>query len=450
MSLHSSVETRPAPAIVAVDRKAKILAVVRVSSGNFLEMYDFMVFGYYATDIGKAFFPGGTHYLKLMLSLLTFGAGFLMRPFGAIVLGAYTDHHGRRAGLILTLTLMSVGILTIACTPSYARIGVIAPLLVLLGRLLQGFSAGVELGGVSVYLSEIATPGHKGFYVSWQSASQQVAVMFAALIGVGLHSILSPVKMTLWGWRVPLLLGCGIVPVLFLLRRSLQETDEFLARKHRSSTSEILRSLTSRWRIVVTGMMMVTMTTVSFYMITAYTPTFGQSVLHLASVHSLLVTLCVGASNLFWLPAMGSLSDRIGRRPLLIMCTCLMLASAYPAMLWLVHSPSFTRLLTVELWFSFLYGSYNGAMVVFLTEMMPASMRTTGFALAYSLATAIFGGFTPVISTYLIHTTGNRAMPGVWLSVAAVCGLAAAIIAKPAPESTRFATGADPIASACV
>ena len=448
MSLHSSVETRPAPRTVAVDRKAKILAVVRVSSGNFLEMYDFMVFGYYATDIGNAFFPSGTPYVSLMLSLMTFGAGFLMRPFGAIVLGAYTDQHGRRSGLILTLTLMSAGILTIACTPSYASIGVIAPLLVLLGRLLQGFSAGVELGGVSVYLSEIATPGHKGFYVSWQSASQQVAVMFAALIGVGLHSILSPVKMTLWGWRVPLLLGCAIVPVLFLLRRSLQETDEFAARKHRPSTSEILRSLTSRWRIVVTGMMMVTMTTVSFYMITAYTPTFGQSVLHLASLHSLVVTLCVGASNLFWLPAMGSLSDRIGRRPLLIVCTCLMLVSAYPLMLWLVHSPSFTRLLTVELWFSFLYGSYNGAMVVFLTEMMPASMRTSGFALAYSLATAIFGGFTPAISTYLIHTTGNRAMPGVWLSAAAVCGLAAALIAKPAPESTRLAMGSDPVASA--
>jgi len=449
VNLHSIVETRPAPAtIITVDRKAKILAVVRVSSGNFLEMYDFMVFGYYATYIGNAFFPSGTPYVSLMLSLMTFGAGFLMRPIGAIVLGAYSDRHGRRAGLILTLTLMSVGILTIACTPSYASIGVIAPLVVLLGRLLQGFSAGMELGGVSVYLSEIATPGHKGFYVSWQSASQQVAVMFAALIGVGLHSILSPVKMTLWGWRVPLLLGCAIVPVLFLLRRSLQETDEFAARKHRPSTSEILRSLMSRWGIVLTGTMMVTMTTVSFYMITAYTPTFGQSVLHLASVHSLVVTLCVGASNLFWLPTMGSLSDRIGRRPLLIVCTCLMLVSAYPVMLWLVHSPSFTRLLTVELWFSFLYGSYNGAMVVFLTEMMPASVRTSGFALAYSLATAIFGGFTPAISTYLIHATGNRAMPGVWLSAAAVCGLAAAMIAKQAPESTRSATRADPVALA--
>ena len=144
---------------------------------------------------------------------------------------------------------------------------------------------------------------------------------------------------------------------------------------------------------------MVTMTTVSFYMITAYTPTFGESVLHLASVHSLVVTLCVGASNLFWLPVMGSLSDRVGRRPLLVACTCLMLMTAYPVMVWLVHEPSFTRLLIVELWLSFLYGSYNGAMVVFLTEIMPVSVRTSGFALAYSLATAIFGGFTAAIST---------------------------------------------------
>src|SRR5713226_4548722 len=272
------------------DRNSKIWSVVRVSSGNFLEMYDFMVFGYYATAIGNAFFPSGNPFLSLMLSLMTFGAGFLMRPLGAIVLGAYTDHNGRRAGLLLTLTLMSVGILSIACTPGYATIGLLAPLLVLIRRLLQGFSAGMELGGVSVYLSEIATPGHKGFYVSWQSGSQQVAVMFAALSGVVLSSARPPEKMTLWGWRVPLLLGCVIVPFLFRLRRSLQETDEFIARKRRPSTSEILRSLTANCGIVVIGMMMVTMTTVSFYMITAYTPTFGNADLHLVrgSVQSFL------------------------------------------------------------------------------------------------------------------------------------------------------------------
>jgi MFS family permease len=416
------------------DRSAKIWSVVRVSSGNFLEMYDFMVFGYYASAIGKAFFPSGTPFVSLMLSLMTFGAGFLMRPLGAIVLGAYTDRHGRRAGLILTLGLMSVGIFSIACVPGYATIGLLAPLFVLIGRLLQGFSAGMELGGVSVYLSEIATRGHKGFYVSWQSGSQQVAVMFAALVGVVLSSILPPEKMTVWGWRVPLLLGCVIIPFLFRLRRSLQETDSFAARKHRLTTSEILRSLSANWTIVVVGTMMVTMTTVSFYMITAYTPTFGNSVLHLATIDGLIVTLCVGASNLFWLPIAGALSDRTGRRPLLLVFTILMLVTAYPAMLWLVREPSFARLLAVELWLSFIFGSYNGAMVVFLTEIMPMDVRTSGFSLAYSLATAIFGGFTPAISTYLIHLTGNRAVPGLWLSLAAACGFVAALLAKPQPD----------------
>ena len=419
------------------ERKKKIWSVVRVSSGNFLEMYDFMVFGYYASAIGNTFFPSGIPFVSLMLSLMTFGAGFLMRPLGAIVLGAYTDVHGRRKGLILTLTLMSFGIVTIACTPGYTTIGFLAPLLVALGRLLQGFSAGMELGGVSVYLSEIATPGHKGFYVSWQSASQQVAVMFAALLGVALTYVLPAPKMAAWGWRIPLLLGCAIIPFLFVLRRSLAETDEFTARKHKPGVSEILRSLTANWRIVLTGMMLVTMTTVSFYMITAYTPTFANSVLHLASIDGLVITLCIGASNLFWLPVMGALSDRIGRRPLLLTCTVLMLITAYPAMLWLVREPSFSRLLAVELWLSFLYGSYNGAMVVFLTEIMPVSVRTSGFALAYSLATAVFGGFTPAISTYLIHITGNRAIPGLWLSVAGACGLVSALVGKPDTNSNH-------------
>jgi MFS family permease len=413
----------------------QVRAVVRVSSGNFLEMYDFMVFGYYAAAIGRAFFPSGNEFASLMLSLMTFGAGFLMRPLGAIVLGAYTDKHGRRAGLVLTLGLMSIGIVTIACTPGYGTIGLLAPLLVLGGRLLQGFSAGMELGGVSVYLSEIATPGHKGFYVSWQSASQQMAVMFAALLGVILNATLTPQSMASWGWRVPLLIGCAIIPFLFRLRRSLEETGEFLARPRRPDASEVLRSLASNWALVVIGTLMVTMTTVSFYMITAYTPTFGSAVLHLTSGDALVVTLCVGASNLFWLPVMGAMSDRVGRRPLLFACTLLMIVTAYPAMLWLVDGPTFWKLLAVELWLSFLYGSYNGAMVVFLTEIMPVEVRTAGFSLAYSLATAIFGGFTPAICTYLIQLTGNRAVPGVWLSFAAACGLVAALLARAQPAT---------------
>jgi metabolite-proton symporter len=422
-------------------RRQKLWAVVRVASGNFLEMYDFMVFGYYASAIARAFFPQKSEFASLMLSLMTFGAGFLMRPLGAIVLGAYIDHHGRRRGLLVTLGLMSVGTLSIAVVPGYERIGLAAPILVVLGRLLQGLSAGAELGGVSVYLSEIATPKNKGFYVSWQSGSQQVAVAFAALLGVGLARWLSPDEMTAWGWRVPLLVGCTIVPLLFLIRRSLTETDAFLARVTRPKVPEILRSLARSWRTVLLGLLLVTMSTVSFYTITAYTPTFGREVLRLSATASLVVTLCVGISNLLWLPVMGALSDRVGRRPLLAASTVLMLLTAYPTMAWLVDGPSFARLLAVELWLSFLYASYNGAMIVFLTELMPLDVRTVGFSLAYSLATAVFGGFTPAISTWLIHETGNRAMPGVWVSAAALCGLVATALSvapKEAPDDARL------------
>ncbi|PWK37100.1 MFS transporter [Cupriavidus plantarum] len=401
--------------------------VFRVVSGNFLEMYDFMVYGFYAAAIARTFFPSGNEFASLMLSLATFGAGFLMRPLGAIVLGAYIDHHGRRKGLILTLIMMAAGTLLIALVPGYQTIGVAAPLLVLAGRLLQGFSAGVELGGVSVYLSEIAKPGHRGFYVAWQSASQQVAVIFAGLLGVLLHATLAPAEMDAWGWRVPFLVGCLIVPFLFLIRRSLEETEAFRARKHRPTPREIYRSMLENYRIIIAGCLMVVMTTVSFYMITAYTPTFGKTVLHLDEVDNLVVTMCVGLSNFIWLPLMGAVSDRIGRKPLLVTFTILTLLTAYPAVSWLVAEPSFSRLLMVELWLSFLYGSYNGAMVVALAEVMPAAVRTTGFSLAYSLATALFGGFTPAVSTYLIHATGNKAAPGLWLMFAAACGLAATL-----------------------
>lgn len=407
---------------------AKAKAVFRVVSGNFLEMYDFMVYGFYATAIAKTFFPGDDPFASLMLSLATFGAGFLMRPLGAIFLGAYIDRHGRRQGLIITLGLMAMGTLLIAFVPGYATLGAAAPLLVLLGRLLQGFSAGVELGGVSVYLAEIATPGKRGFFVSWQSASQQVAVVFAGLLGVLLNHWLSPQDMGEWGWRVPFFVGCLIVPALFIIRRSLEETPEFQKRKHHPSLSEVLRSIGQNFGLVLAGTAMVVMTTVSFYLITAYTPTFGKNELHLSDFDSLLVTMCVGLSNFIWLPVMGALSDRIGRKPLLLAASVLALATAYPMLSWLVANPSFSRLLEVELWLSFLYGSYNGAMVVALTEVMPADVRTTGFSLAYSLATATFGGFTPAICTWLIHTLDNQAAPGLWLSGAAALGLLATLV----------------------
>ncbi|MFK3794966.1 MULTISPECIES: MFS transporter [unclassified Pseudomonas] len=415
-------------------------AIFRVVSGNFLEMFDFMVYGFYATAIAKAFFPADSEFASLMLSLATFGAGFLMRPLGAIFLGAYIDHHGRKKGLIITLALMAMGTLLIAFVPGYATLGVAAPLLVLIGRLLQGFSAGVELGGVSVYLAEISTPGRKGFFVSWQSASQQAAVVFAGLLGVGLNHWLTPEDMSQWGWRVPFLVGCMIVPAIFIIRRSLEETPEFeaRARKHRPTMGEVMKSIGSNFGLVVAGMALVVMTTVSFYLITAYTPTFGKTELHLSDLDSLLVTVCVGISNFIWLPVMGAVSDKIGRKPLLLAATILAIITAYPALSWLTSNPSFGNLLMVELWLSFLYGSYNGAMVVSLTEIMPVEVRTTGFSLAYSLATATFGGFTPAACTYLIHELNNKAAPGIWLSGAAVLGLIATLVLFRKGNQTRM------------
>src|SRR5664279_2878051 len=212
--------------------KSRIGAILRATSGNFLEQFDFFLFGFYAPYIAKAFFPSHDETAALLNAFGVFWLGALMRPIGAIVLGSYIDRIGRRKGLIVTLAIMAIGTVTIAVCPTYASIGVAAPIIVLIGRLLQGFSAGVELGGVSVYLFEIATPGRKGFYTSFQSASQQVAIFVAAVIGFVLSEMLPADTITAWGWRIPFFIGCIIVPFIFVLRRTLEETPAFLAMKH--------------------------------------------------------------------------------------------------------------------------------------------------------------------------------------------------------------------------
>ena len=361
-------------------------AILRVTSGNFLEQFDFFLFGFYATYIAKTFFPAESEFAALMLTFAVFGSGFLMRPIGAVVLGAYIDRIGRRKGLMVTLAIM---------------------------------------GGVSVYLSEIATPGNKGFYTSWQSASQQVAIVVAALIGYGLNVTLGHDEISEWGWRIPFFIGCMIIPLIFVLRRSLQETEAFLQRKHRPDTREIFTTIAKNWRIITAGTLLVAMTTTTFYFITVYTPTYGRTVLNLSARDSLVVTMLVGISNFIWLPIGGAISDRIGRRPVLMGITLLALVTTWPVMNWLTAAPDFTRMTLVLLWFSFFFGMYNGAMVAALTEVMPVYVRTVGFSLAFSLATAIFGGLTPAISTALVQLTGDKSSPGWWLMCAALCGLAA-------------------------
>lgn len=323
--------------------RAKAGAIFRVTSGNFLEQFDFFLFGFYATYIAHTFFPASSEFASLMMTFAVFGAGFLMRPIGAIVLGAYIDKVGRRKGLIVTLSIMAAGTFLIVLIPSYQSIGLWAPLLVLTGRLLQGFSAGAELGGVSVYLAEIATPGRKGFYTSWQSGSQQVAIMIAAAMGFALNVVLEESAIREWGWRIPFLFGCLIVPFIFFLRRKLEETEEFSARRHHLAMRQVFTTLLANWPVVVAGMLMVAMTTTAFYLITVYAPTFGKKVLMLSASDSLLVTLLVAVSNFIWLPVGGALSDRFGREPVLIAMTLLALATSYPALTMLAAVRSAKR-----------------------------------------------------------------------------------------------------------
>jgi MHS family citrate/tricarballylate:H+ symporter-like MFS transporter len=413
--------------------KSRIGAILRATSGNFLEQFDFFLFGFYAPYIAKAFFPSENETAALLNTFGVFWLGALMRPVGAIVLGAYIDQIGRRKGLIVTLTIMAFGTVTIAFCPDYASIGVAAPVIVLIGRLLQGFSAGVELGGVSVYLAEISTPGNRGFYTSFQSASQQVAIFVAAIIGYALNQTIASDTVGLFGgiefakWRIPFFIGCLIIPFIFFLRRTLEETPEFLAMKKHPTTSEVFRSALANWKIIVLGMMVAVLTTTTFYFVTVYTPTFGRNVLKLSTQDALLVTLVVAVTNFIWNPVGGALSDRVGRKPVLLTIACLSLVSAYPVLHWLVAAPTFGRLLAVEMMFSFYFGIYSGTMLGALVEVVPKHVRTTCFSLAFALAAALFGTFTPFASTWLIDHTGDKASPGLWLMFAAAIGIFGAL-----------------------
>jgi MFS transporter, MHS family, citrate/tricarballylate:H+ symporter len=410
--------------------ESSVGAVIRAASGNFLELYDYLVYLYFASYIARAFFPAQSPFVSLMLALIGYGIASFARPFGAIVLGSYMDRKGRRKGLILTLSLMAVGTLSLAATPSYAAIGLFAPAIVTAGRLIQGFSLGVEAGGVNVYLAEIATAQRRGFYCAWQGSSQALGVMAATGLGVLLTATLSAEQMQAYGWRLPLLVGCAIIPILFWLRRSLAETAAFAHSAHARSTLEVLKILGEHWPILVLGTALTILNTTSFYFVNGYTPTFGREALHLPPLGNFIVALFVGTASFVLLPAGGWLSDRIGRWPLVVGAAFLVLATSYPVLAWLVASPSFARLLAAEMWLALLYALYAGALVPLMVEVMPDKVRSSGYAIVLSLANGTFGGFTPVIASLLIRITGDRAAPALWLSGAAVVSLVAALTAR--------------------
>lgn len=407
-------------------RKLAIKPIVQVGAGNALEIYDFMIYGYYARYIGQAYFPTSNAYVSLMLALMAFAIGFLARPVGAIVLGAYTDRHGRRKGLILSLSLMALGIISVACTPSYSAIGLAAPVIVAAGRLLQGFSAGAELGGVVVYLAEIAPSNRRAFYTCWQVGSQQFAVMAASIVGIAILQTLSPEQLQSWGWRVPLLFGCAVMPIMFWLRASLAETEVFARKKVTPRFGEVFSSLVTGWRTILLCMSTVTFATVVSQTIQTYAPTY-MATLHLGALAGFITLFFVGVTTLVSLPLCALIADRVNRRTMLIAVSLIAAITAYPLLSWLAHEPSVLKFAVFELWFSFMYGAYSSVQVPTMVELVPAEARTSGYAFAQALAAAIFGGFTPAILTFLNHTFNNNAMVGAWLGFNALIAFAAAM-----------------------
>ncbi len=291
------------------------------------------------------------------------------------------------------------------------------------------------MGGVSVYLAEIATPGRRGFFTSWQSASQQVAIILAAALGYTINASMEAADVAAWGWRIPFFIGCLIIPFIFIIRRSLQETDAFKARSHHPSASEVFRSMRDNWRTVLAGGLLASMTTTTFYLITVYTPTFGRSVLNLSTSDSLVVTLFVGLSNFIWLPIGGTISDRIGRRPFAIGGLLAVHLHRLSRHALAGRGGKFRTTARCAAVLLFFFGIYNGAMVAALTEVMPQNVRVVGFSLAFSLATAVFGGFTPAVSTILVQATGDKASPAYWLMFAALCGFTATTILYRRPKA---------------
>src|SRR5215510_1013687 len=410
-------------------RKEKMKAVIRAGTGNFLELYDFLVYAYFATYIARAFFPTQNEFMSLMLALGTYGVASIARPFGAILLGSYMDRHGRRKGLLVTLSLMAVGTASLAFTPSYDTIGILAPIIITAGRIIQGFSIGVEAGGVNVYLAEIATPKNRGFYCSWQGSSQALGVMAATGLGAFLTATLTMEQMASYGWRIPLIVGCAIIPILFWLRRSLQETEYFEKSTHARSTWEILYILLEHWVVLTIGVMLTILNTTMFYFVNTYTPTYGMRALQLEPLGTFMVALVVGTVSFILLPIGGIVSDRLGRFPTLVGVPALVLATSYFSMAWLDAAPSFERLLLVELWLAALYAMYAGTLVPFLTEIIPGKARSSGYSIILSLANGLFGSFTPAIATFMIEMTQDRASPAIWLSACAALSLLGSLAA---------------------
>ena len=401
--------------------------ITAATVGNALEFYDFITYGFFAIQIGRCFFPNTNAYANLMLSLATFGAGFITRPIGGIVIGSYADRAGRRPAMILSFTLMGVAIIAMALIPSYAQIGIAAPILAVLARMVQGFSLGGEVGPTTAYLLESAPVHRRGFVVAWQAASQAIAATLAGLVGLILASTLSATALTDYGWRIAFLLGAVTLPVGLWMRRGLPETlhePEHHTVAPSAKAANILATFRQNARIILLGLLVLANGTIGTYIFN-YLTTFAQSTLKMTATVAFAGTLAQNVVSLFAVLFGGWLSDRVGRRPVMIYPRLLFLVCLLPAFYWMVEARSATALIVGSSVLSLLGSIGGGAFYAALTESLPKRIRGGAFATMYAFSIAIFGGTTQLVVTWLIHVTGNPLAPAYYWLVAATIGTAA-------------------------
>jgi MFS family permease len=396
--------------------------------GNALEWYDFIVFGFFAVIISRLFFPADSQYASLLFTTATFGVGFFMRPVGGILLGIYADRRGRKAALLVVIASMTAAIGLIAFAPTYAAIGIGAPLIIVVARLLQGFSAGGEFASATAFLIETAPAGRRGFYGSWQMVGQGLAVLIGAILGAVLTKTLSPEAIDGWGWRIPFLFGLVIGPVGLYIRSSLSETQAFLRSDQASqSRGAAGRALTSHIKQILVCFGIVVSGTISFYVILVYIPTFARTQLQLPLDQAFLAQAIGLACEVAVIPICGALSDRIGRKPVMIASLLLSLLVTYPLFVWVSSSPSFSSLLIMQVVLCGLFGIGNGPVSTALGEQFPTRVRSTALAIGYNVAVMLFGGFAQFFVTWLIHATGTPIAPAFYLMFGSAVGLFAVL-----------------------
>jgi MFS transporter, MHS family, proline/betaine transporter len=417
----------------------KPLQIAAAVIGNALEWYDFIVFGFFTVVIARLFFPSDSQYASLLLTTGTFGVGFFMRPVGGIVLGIYADRRGRKAALLMVITLMTIAIAMIAFAPTYAAIGIGAPLIMVLARLLQGFSAGGEFASATAFLTEIAPAGRRGLYGSWQMVGQGLAVLLGAILGTLLTRSLTAEALDSWGWRIPFLFGLIIGPVGLYIRRNLDETSAFLQTNRSSAGGQGSGSvLMSHVKEMLACLGMVVSGTISFYVILIYIPTFARTQLHLPLDQAFLAQSIGLAVEVVLIPICGALSDVVGRKPVMIVALVLNLVVTYPLFSWVSASPSFGALLTMQIILCGLFGVFNGPISTALAEQFPTRVRSTALAIAYNIAVMLFGGFAQFFVTWLIQATGTPIALAYYLMFGAAVGLLAVLFLKERAGDAKF------------